>query len=395
MKLLFFVDQKPLAAILALVQNICNKKVALEATANVFFQISDAQEVIIRATDLDISLQFSLPAKVVVATEVSSFLVNAKRLYDFVKELTSLVKFSYDGTTLSINYGNDEEALDPNFHLSLLTTDPATFPVFPERIENVTSLDANFLQYALEKTSPLIPSSNPNPALNCLLLDFDTTGLDIVSTDGHSLACVRNPNYSLSQAHSWMLPKKSVLEFKKIIDSFLQAQFSSSAATAEPQELFLGLCKGQVVFSGPNFNFFSRLIADPFPNYKALLNFTDFHKGQLMLPVLTTILRRVGYLLAGRFLPASLAFDQGRLQISLSNPDSGEFSEAMSFVASKHFTFTLKFYTPYLLAACAALGQQEADFFIKSATQPLVFIQEKQEITFTYLVMPMAPENLS
>jgi DNA polymerase-3 subunit beta len=388
MKLVFYLDQKALASVLSLVQNICTKKTALEATSNVLFLVGDSQEVIIRATDLDISLQFSLPAKIFVATTFS-FLVNAKRLYDFVKDLALSIKFSYDGSTLSINYGNEDE-FDPSFHLTLLTADPASFPAFPERIENVINLDAPFLQFALEKTAPLIPSSNPNSAINCLLLDFDPTGLDVVSTDGHSLALVRNPNFSLSEARSWTLPKKSVLELKKVVDSFLQSSFSTGILS---QELFLGLCKGQIVFSGPNFNFFTRLVAEPFPNYKPLLQFADFHKGRISLAVLATVLRRVGYLLSGRVLPATFAFEENHLRISFSNSESGEFSELISFAPFEPFNFPVKFYTPYLLAACSTFEQQDVDFFVKNAALPIYFTQDFKDYSMTYLVCPIKNEN--
>jgi DNA polymerase-3 subunit beta len=387
MKLVFFLDQKSLSSVLALIQNICTKKTALESTSNVLFLVGDSQEVIIRATDLDISLQFSLPAKIYVA-EAQSLLVNAKRLYDFVKDLSSLIKFSYDGTTLAINYGEDD-ALDPDFSLTLLTTDPETFPAFPERIENVINLDASFLQFALNKTAPLIPTANPNPAINCLLLDFDQSGLNLVATDGHSLAMVRNTNYSLSESKSWTLPRKSVFELKKVVDSFLSSSFSKENSG---QELFFGFCKGQVVFSGPNFNFFTRLIADPFPNYKPLLDFQDFQKGQILLSALSPLLKRVGYLLSGRFIPALFSFDNNHVKVFFQNPESGSISEQISFLPLSKINLEIKFYTPYLLAVSSAFEHGDVDFFIKSSTQPIFFHQDLNGYSLTYLVMPVFAE---
>lgn len=385
MKLVFFLDQKALASTLALVQNICSKKTPLEVTTNVLFMVGESQEVIIRATDLDMSLQFSLPAKIL-HCETSSFLVNAKRLYDFVRDLSDLVKFSFDGRSVSINYGNDE-AVDPDFNLNLLTVDPSEFPAFPDRIENVINMDANFLKFALSKTAHLIPQSNPNPAINCLLLDFDTEGLNVVATDGHSLSRVRNTSLSLSEPKSWTLPKKAVAELKKVVESFLD-----SSTSQENSELFLGTCKGQIVFSGPNFNFFTRLVADPFPNYKPLLQFPDYHKGRISLSTLSPILRRVGYLLSGRFLPATFDFKKNHHKISFNNPESGQFSESMSFIPAVEFSLGLKFYSPYLLSACSVFEESDVDFFVKEREKPIFFVQDFKGCDLTYLVMPITNE---
>ncbi len=383
MKLVFSLDQKPLSLVLSLIQNVCGKKTALDATSCVLFTIGEAQEVIVRATDLEMSLQFTLPAEIFVA-EKTSILVNAKRLSDFIKDLNGVVKFSYDGTTLSINYGSSNNNWDPDFYLTLCTMDPVSFPAFPEKIENVINLDAAFVQSSLDKVINLIPQSNINSAINGLFLDFDESGLSLVATDGHSLCLIKNSSFSLSEPRSWTIPKKAVSELKRLIDSF----FSTSKKNSD-DEVFLGVCRGQIVFSGANFNFFTRLIAEPFPNYKAAINYESFSRGTLALGTLAPILRRVGYLLSGKFLPAEFIFKNNQLKISFNNPDSGNFSETMSFVPSVSIDSVLKFYSPYILACCSVMEMQEVDFFVNSKTSPIFFKQEFSTYSLVYLVMPI------
>lgn len=386
MKLVFSLDQQLLSTALSLVQNICSRKTALDATNDVLFVVNEAHEVVLRVTDLEICLQFVLPAFVVVR-EQTSFLVNAKRLFDFVKDLSLQVKFSYDGSRLFVNYGDDLLQEDPNFHLSLLTADPSTFPSFPERIENIFNLDANFLQFALEKTTSLIPQSAANSAINGLFVEFDEKGASFVSTNGHSLILINNQNFKASQRFSWTLPRKSALELKKLVDALCADSLNQSTPT-----LFFGVCSGYLVVSGENFTFFTRLIAEPFPNYKAALNYSEFSKGKLSFSNLVPVLRRVGYLLSGKFLPANFAFANSRLKISFSNPDSGSFSESIAFCELGKFDVAASFYSPYLLSAASAFENNEVDFFVNQSS-PIFFTHDFELGSLLYLIMPVVDQN--
>lgn len=384
MKLVFTLDQKSLALVLGLVQNICGKKTPLEATACVLFTMGETQEVIVRVTDLETSLQFILPAEIFVA-EAQSVLVNARRLFDFVKDLSSTIRFSYDGTTLSINYGSNE-AWDPDFHLNLCTMDPTSFPAFPDKIENVINLETAFIQSSLDKVINLIPQNNINSSINGLLLDFDTEALNLVATDGHSLILIKNPSFNLSEPRAWTLPKKAVSELKRVLDAFVDL---AKSTTMSYEEVFLGICKGQVVFSGANFNFFTRLVAEPFPNYKAALNYESFSKGSLALSTLSPILKRVGYLLSGKFLPAEFLFKNNHLKVSFDNPDSGKFSEIMALEPKVALDCSLKFYSPYVLSCCSVFDNVVVDFYIKSKTSPIFFKQDFPSFSMVYLIMPI------
>ena len=61
--------------------------------------------------------------------------------------------------------------------LALNVKDAEGFPPFPERIENLMHLDAQFLLNLLEKVAFLIPQNNANSALNGLFLEVSPAGL--------------------------------------------------------------------------------------------------------------------------------------------------------------------------------------------------------------------------
>ncbi len=382
MKLLFSVDQKKLSDSLALLQGVCSRRTPIEATSNVLFFIEDGtSEVVLRVTDLETSIQLSLPA-IVAKREINRFLVNAKRLYDFIKDLQDQVILSFDGASLEINSGVDINNIDPDFKLILHTSDASLFPSFPESIENICSLDTSFLNFGLSKLVDLVPQSNPNAALNGLLFDFLLEGLSLVASDGHSLAIVSNDKIVLSEPAKWCLPKKAASELSKLIKHI-------AATSSEASEIFIGTCKGQIVFSGNGFNFFAKLLAEQFPAYRHAINFESLGRGQLVLDNLEPILRRVGYLLNGKMLPAAFSFKKNQIKVEFKNSDCGEISEQVSFVPTAAIDCSAKFFAPFLIGASRAFDDADnVDFYVKSGS-PIYFHHDFGHCQMIYLVMPM------
>ena len=84
----FTIEQKPLFTILSSMQPICNKRTTIEASSSILFHVGH-KELVLKSTDLEISLQASYLLKDSSFFEPVSFLVSGKRLFDIVKELCS------------------------------------------------------------------------------------------------------------------------------------------------------------------------------------------------------------------------------------------------------------------------------------------------------------------
>ena len=82
----FSVEQKSVLSLLASMQPICSKRTTLDATTNILFHIGH-KELVLKATDLEISLQVHCPLLTSNVEEEHSFLVHGKRIFDIVKEL--------------------------------------------------------------------------------------------------------------------------------------------------------------------------------------------------------------------------------------------------------------------------------------------------------------------
>ena len=157
----FTIDQKTMLGMLSSMQPICTKRTTLDTTASILFQIGH-RELILKSTDLEISLQSNCMLESSDIDDSQSFLVSGKRIFDLVKELYDQIVFTFEDNQLSLQSGQVQ--------LSLHIKDAETFPPFPERIENLMHLDAQFFVDMLEKVAFLIPQNNANPALNGLLL---------------------------------------------------------------------------------------------------------------------------------------------------------------------------------------------------------------------------------
>lgn len=366
----FTIDQKSLLTILSSMQPICSKRTALEATSSVLFNISN-KELILKSTDLEISLQASCPLLESPLTENQSFLVSGKRIFEIVKELEGPIHCSIQPHQLELH--------TTGVHLSLNIKDNEEFPPFPERIENLMQLDALLFLKMLDNVAFLIPQSNANPALNGLLLEISPEILTMTTTDGHCLAQISTTKATLKDNHKWLLPRRAVFELKKILE------------TSKDSTVFLGICDNQLVFSGESFNFFTKLLADPFPHYQPILSKEDFFPAIIEKTRLTKTLRRSACLLSGQFIATKFAFTNQDVTVSLQNKEVGNFNEKIPVQCTTPLALDIRFYAPYILSGLQSLEESAITFYLKNSTKPVIFESHSDNYSMTYLVMPVSP----
>jgi DNA polymerase-3 subunit beta len=374
MKNSFILEQKPFMAILSSMQPICTKRTTLDATTYILFNVGH-KELVLKTTDLEISLQSSYPLNNSSITEPTSFLVSGKRLFELVKELEGDITLILENSQLTLHAGDAK--------VSLNIRDAQDFPPFPERIENLMQLDAQFLLTMLGKVGFLIPQNNSNPALNGLYLEISNDGLKMTTTDGHCLAQVSTAEYKLEEPKKWLLPRRAIFEVKKLLES------------TENAAIFFGLCGNQLVFSGECFNFFTKLLADPFPHYEAILSKEDFQPATVDRNGFIKTLRRSACLLSGQFIATQFGFSTDELQVSMQNNEVGKLAERLPLSEFVGQNLDVRFYAPYLLSGLQAFDDARLKFYLKNATKPIIFESTDEKCHFIYLVMPVSPTAVS
>lgn len=368
----FTIDQKALSSILAAMQPICNKRTTIDATNYILFQIAN-KEIVLKSTDLEISLQSSCVLQESSVKSHLSFLVSGKRLFDVVKELEGILVCTFTGTQLRIKA--------EGVNLALNVKDTEAFPPFPERIENLMHMDSTDLKEMLDGVSFVIPQSNSNSALNGLLLEVSDDAFSMTTTDGHSLARVSSKKYTLGEPKSWLIPRRAVFELKKILD------------TSNDKTIFLGTCANQLVFSGDLFNFFTKLLSDSFPNYKPILSKSGFIPAKIDRSKFIKTLKRSSCLLSGQFLATRFRFDNSSLHVAMNNKDVGNLEEDLEIISEETINIDTRFYSPYLLNGLQVLSDAQAAFYLKNNNKPIIFESIGQNFTTTYLVMPVSSSN--
>jgi DNA polymerase III subunit beta len=368
----FIVEQKPFLSLLAAMQPICTKRTTLDATTYIMFAVGH-KELVLKSTDLEISLQSSYLVKNSTIDQPCSFLVSGRRIFDLVKELDGDISFIFDNNQLTLQAGPVDLALN--------IKDAQEFPPFPERIENLMQLNALFLMEMLDKVAFLIPQNNANQALNGLYLEISDTEFKMTTTDGHCLAQVSTNKYTLPENKKWLLPRRAIFEVKKILES------------APDGSIFLGICGNQLVFSGESFNFFTKLLADPFPQYAPILNKEGFIGATVDRSQLVKTLRRSSCLLSGQFIATNFGFEPERLQVSMQNKEVGKLQEALPLHEFQGAKLDVRFYAPYLLSGLQAFSDDKIQFFLKNSSRPIIFETNTEQSHLTYLVMPVSPTS--
>ncbi len=365
----FVVEQKSLLAILSSMQPICSKKTTLDATASILFSVG-ARELLLKSTDLEISLQSSYLLKESSLIDSFSFLVNGKRLFDIVKELEGDITFTLTPSQLILAAGK--------VNLSLNIKDAQEFPPFPERIENLMQFESKFLLGLIDKVGFLIPQNNANPALNGLYLEINKENFVMTTTDGHCLAQIQSTKYTLENPHQWLVPRRAVIELKKVLEA------------SQQEHVFLGTCGNQLVFSGETFNFFTKLLAARFPEYKAILNKEGFLPARIDRSHFVKTLRRSACLLSGQFIATSFGFKPNNVDVSIHNKEVGKLDETLA-LNDFNGAIDVRFYAPFLLSGLNAFNDDLLTFYLSSSAKPIIFeTEEKNNYHLMYLVMPVS-----
>jgi len=370
----FVVEQKPLLSIFAAMQPICTKRTTLDSTSYILFHVGH-KELVLKSTDLEISLQSSYLLKEPNTQEPYEFLVSGRRIFDLVKELDGEIECTLCDQQLALKAGL--------VNLALNIKDSQEFPLFPERIENMMQLDAKFLLRMFNNVSFVIPQNNTNPASNGLLLEASPRGFNMTTTDGHCLAQVSSDKYSLGEEKQWLLPRRAVFEVKKILES------------SEEKQLFLGTCGNQLVFSGESFNFFTKILVDQFPQYETILKREGFLPAKINRMSLVKTLRRSSCLLSGQFLATKFGFSNNKVQVSMHNKEVGKLEEEVPLVHFDGEALDIRFYAPYLLNGLQIFPEDKISFYLKDSVRPIIFEADREDSYLLYLVMPVSPTTMA
>lgn len=202
------------------------------------------------ATDLEISIEKTIPADVKIAGDV---VVPGKFFADFVKKLSNeQIELSLTReNTLKIKYTDSEG------FLQCLSVEE--FPIIKNlNAEEKITLKCSDLKKLIDKTIFSVAVDDARPILKGCLFEYENNTLNAVALDGYRLAMVKTPASATCSKTSFIIPARSLGEISKLIDD-------------DGEDIELLLDQNHMSIVNNSVKIITRLLEGEFINYKQVI----------------------------------------------------------------------------------------------------------------------------
>ncbi len=354
------------------VHRVVERRNTIPILSNVLLQAKDGA-LLLRATDLDLEITESVAADV---GQAGATTLPAHTLYDIVRKLP-------EGGQVSLETAGDSGQLllrSGRSRFNLQSLPESDFPdLTAADLTHRFSLPAADLKKLIDKTQFAISTEETRYYLNGIFMH--TTEVDghmmlrAVATDGHRLARVELPAPAGAAGMPGVIvPRKAVAEVQKLIED-LSAEVVVEMSTTKARFTF-----GPVVLT-------SKLIDGTFPDYTRVIPVGNDKRLTVDCAPFAAAVDRVSTISSERGRAVKLALSEGKLTLSVTNPDSGSATEELE-VDYDAAPIDIGFNARYLLDITSQLDSDTALFKLADPGSPTV-IQDRDGAAALYVLMPM------
>jgi DNA polymerase-3 subunit beta len=366
------VSKSDLLRELTATQGVVERKTTIPILSNFLFEVG-GDKLSITATDLDLSLRTSCPAKV---KKEGSCTVPARKLYDYVKLLG-------DGDiSIKLLENHWVQIRSGRSNTKMVGMARANFPALPQfPAESALPLPAQVLRNLIAKTIFAISNEESRYTLNGALMVLKPESIVMVATDGHRLAHVEHTNSKLpvSGELKVLVPRKAMAELSALLNSS-DAQVVEFARDESTLFFRIG---GRLLTS--------RQLTGQFPNYEAVLPRDNNKAVAVHCEDLSSAIQRVAQFADERSNAIRMRLEKNELKISSSNTETGESEDSLETAYSGD-PMVIGFNSHYLLDFLKVVGTGDVRFEFKdaqSAGQLRPDESSDSEYKYRYIVMPM------
>ena len=355
---------------LQLVQGIVERKNSIPILSNVLVEARSG-EILISATDLDVSLRCGCPAQVVKEGAVT---LGAKKLYEIARSLPE--------SDVSVKVEEDAwarikcERVD--FRMAGLPRED--FPTLPDgKGGRAVEIPAALLSGLIQRTSFAITAEDARYYLAGALLVLEKEGASMVATDGHRLAWAhkRSP-LKVADATRVLVPRKAIAELPRLVEE-LSGEENVTFQQGE----------GHIVFSAGGRTLASKMVEAQFPAFEKVVAVTGDKKVNVGREPLQSAIRRVSLLSSERGRAVKISLAEGHLEVSASSPELGEARESLPLEYAGG-AVEIGFNAQYILDFLGVVGTDEVALEVKDAeSQGLLRPVGEDGSDYRYVVMPM------
>jgi DNA polymerase-3 subunit beta len=352
------IDKPSLVKALAHVASVVERRNTIPILSNVLLSTAK-NEMKLTATDLDIELVETVPCK---AKGEGATTVPAHMFHDIVRKLP-------DGSDIELTRDGEQGRLTiacgpARFSLQTLPADD--FPSLSvEDLGHAFSLAAKDLKRLIEKTKFAISTEETRYYLNGIYLHAAMSDgkpqLRAVATDGHRLAQVELPLPSgAKDMPGVIVPRKTVR---------------------------IELSPAKIRISGPRVVLTSKLIDGTFPDYERVIPQGNDKRMEVDNAAFAQAVDRVSTLSSDKGRAVKLSLSDGKLVLSVNNPDSGSATEELS-VDYAFDPLEIGFNARYLLDISGQLESGTAEFQLADPGSPTM-VRDGKDHSALYVLMPM------
>jgi DNA polymerase-3 subunit beta len=366
------VERAELLKSLGHVHRVVERRNTIPILANVLIR-ADRSKLAFKATDLDLEVTESIAAEVAPG---GSTTVPAHMFYEIVRKLPEgsqiVLEASGDRAVLAIRAGRSR--------FTLQTLPESDFPdLAAGEMTHTFKVAAADLKRLIDKTQFAISTEETRYYLNGIYLHTAGSGkaqtLRAVATDGHRLAQVELPLPDGADGMPGIIvPRKTVGEMQRLIED------SEAEVTIE-------LSQGKIRFSLGDVVLTSKLIDGTFPDYARVIPLGNDKELVVDKKEFEQAVDRVSTVSSERGRAVKLSLTNGRLVLSVTNPDSGSATEEVE-VEYGSDPLDIGFNSRYLLDIAAQIEGEAAILKLADPGSPTL-IQDRDSKGALYVLMPM------
>lgn len=308
------IQAKTLKTQVAALQGILARKQTVPTLSRIKIVAADSGELVMTATDLDVSLIIGQETDVL---KPGAVCVSGKKLNDIAQALAN------EPVHLRLDAQNEKIELKAGRYTTKLAgADADTFPEVPRATAEALRLPAMFVSAGLKRTLFAVSEDQSRFLLNAVLLTIENSELRMISTDGRRLCYFRVATTAAkNQNLECLIPGKAARELRSLVADELKINDKAE----------IKIKKGaQLEFEIGNKVLAARELTGTFPNWQMVLPKNHRRFVEFNAKALREALLRVGVLADDTHRRIEFVFFADKVMLVSRAPETGEAVEEVN-----------------------------------------------------------------
>jgi DNA polymerase III subunit beta len=345
--------------------NIATLKNNQNQTLKGIFLIAENNNLIIRATNISIGYEKTIPCDTETEGKLLIFADTLSRVF-------SSISFS-DNSFCNIEKKDDLCTIKiENHSIELKTLDFATFPELPKNEGVKVGLNLQDIVFGLKSVVFSVAKTTIKPEISGVYVYTEGSEIIFVGTDSYRLSEKKIKTKTEMPEFEFIIPEKNVKDIIRL--------FSDNS-----EHISVQLSKNSLSFETKDEYFITRLIEGKFPNYRQIIPLAPISNSTFLKEDINKSLKIVSFF-SDKTEQVTLDFKENSLNISALNLDIGSANEEMK-ANTKGDDFSVKINSRYLEEFISNVNENSLMFKFTAQNKPVV-LQGLQDSSFTYLIMP-------